>query len=79
MWHQAIHRCWRFGQLNAVTVDTVATEGTRGVLNNLQSKEAKVAKMFSRLVELMNHTLKVNRSTVATKEMECPAWLSATK
>lgn len=75
MWHQAIRRCWRFGQTSPVTVDTVATEGTRGVLNNLQNKEEKVGRMFSRLVELMNHAAKVKRADAATRTMEVPSWL----
>ncbi len=75
MWHQAIHRCWRFGQQSPVTVDTVATEGTRGVLENLKAKEAKVDRMFSRLVDLMNQTLRVGRSEYRGREMEAPQWL----
>ncbi len=75
MWHQAIHRCWRFGQKESVTVDTVATEGTRGVLNNLQSKEEKVGKMFERLVSLMNHAAVSRPTSAASAAMETPSWL----
>jgi hypothetical protein len=77
MWHQAIHRCWRFGQQNPVTVDTVATEGTEGVLKNLQHKEAKVDSMMTRLVELMHTASGIKRTPYGTIKEEVPSWLES--
>jgi hypothetical protein len=75
MWHQAIHRCWRFGQQNPVTVDTVATEGTEGVLKNLQHKEAKVDRMMTKLVELMNAASGIKRTPYEGPTTRIPQWL----
>ena len=74
-WHQAVRRCWRFGQTRPVVVDVVTTPGMLGALNNLKAKEEKVDRMFSRMVELMNHSRGIGRSAYGEKEMEAPSWL----
>jgi hypothetical protein len=78
-WHQAVRRCWRFGQTRPVVVDVVTTPGTVGVLDNLRAKEEKVQRMFGRMVELMNQSMRVERSTEYTKPEEVPLWLSCTR
>jgi hypothetical protein len=75
-WHQAIRRCWRFGQTRPVTVDVVTTPGMLGVLANLKNKEEKVDRMFSRLVELMNNAVRIGRTAYGVKTEEVPQWLS---
>lgn len=76
-WHQSIRRCWRFGQTKPVTVDVIATEGMSGVLDRLQRKEEKVDRMFSRLIELMNNSLRLDRRDLSQpRSVEVPAWLS---
>lgn len=75
-WHQAVRRCWRFGQTREVVVDVVTTPGMLGVLANLQTKEMKVQRMFSRLVELMGQGMRLERSKEYTSSMEIPVWLS---
>lgn len=78
-WHQAIRRCWRFGQTRPVRVDVVATEGMRDVISNLQRKEEKVDRMFSRMVELMQYAAQIGRTQYGTNPMEIPAWLSSNR
>ncbi len=74
-WHQALRRCWRFGQTNEVTVDMVGTDGLEGVQGNLEAKEKKVDRMFGRLVELMHKGMRLERIGYGSKQTEVPAWL----
>jgi len=74
-YYQGVRRCWRFGQKNPVRVDVVTTEGEKEVLKNLQRKSLAADKMFSRLVEQMNHSQSIARSVNFTKKEETPAWL----
>lgn len=76
-WHQAVRRCWRFGQTRPVVVDVVTTPGTLGVLGNLLTKEARVDRMFTRLVELMNKGLRIGRSSDFPGTLEVPPWLAS--
>lgn len=73
-YYQAVRRCWRFGQTEAVTVDVIATEGGRGVLANLQTKAQRADQMFDRLVALMNDALHIERTSEFTNDIEVPAW-----
>ena len=75
-YYQAVRRCWRFGQSRPVVVDIVTTEGAADVLANLTRKAAACDAMFSRLVELMNDTLRIGRTAYGGRAMELPAWLS---
>lgn len=74
-YYQGVRRCWRFGQKNPVRVDVVTTEGEKEVLKNLQRKAKAADKMFSKLVEEMNRSEKIDRSISFTKSEEIPAWL----
>ncbi len=74
-WHQAIRRCWRFGQTRKVTVDTVATDGTIGVLGNLKAKEEKVSNMFARMLQLMGRFQGVERTGYIGKPVNKPSWM----
>lgn len=74
-YYQAIRRFWRFGQKKPVTVDVITTEGQRDVLLNLQRKAKAADAMFSSLVEHMNYSLGLARSTDITRKVEVPAWL----
>ncbi len=74
-YYQGIRRCWRFGQKNPVTVDTVATEGERPILDNLARKSIAAEVMFSRLVEQMNHAVSIDSSRSFTQKEEIPSWL----
>jgi hypothetical protein len=74
-YYQAVRRCWRFGQKRTVRSDIVTTEGERDVMANLQRKAKAADRMFSALVEQMNYSMKVERSSAFTMEQEIPAWL----
>lgn len=76
-YYQAVRRCWRFGQKRPVTVDIVTTEGVAGVMDNLRRKSEAADRMFSRLVELMNQSLSIERPNPSTKNTEVPSWLQA--
>lgn len=78
-YYQALRRCLRFGQKSVVRVDMVTSEGERGVLKNLQRKSQAADVMFSRLVELMNDHLHIDRSIEFTKPAIAPDWLSLTR
>lgn len=75
-WYQAVRRCWRFGQRNAVTVDVIASEGEAGILSNLKRKAAQADAMFQRLVELMHRELKIDHKISYNEREEIPEWLS---
>lgn len=74
-YYQGVRRCWRFGQKHPVRVDIVTTEGEKEVLKNLQRKAKAADKMFSALVEQMNHALSVDRGVNFTTQEQVPAWL----
>ncbi len=77
-YYQAVRRCYRFGQTRPVEIDMVASEGEQGVSANLQRKSDAADVMFSRLVELMNAELKIQRSKPFTRTEEIPEWLTLT-
>lgn len=74
-YYQAIRRCWRFGQQNAVTSDLVTTEGEQSVLKNLQRKAQAADKMFADLVGHMNDAVSIDRTIHFTKPEVLPSWL----
>jgi hypothetical protein len=74
--YQGVRRCWRFGQKKKVTIDIVTTPGERPVLDNMKRKAAQADVMFSKLVELMNDSLRIERGTVHTQKQINPGWLS---
>ena len=74
-WYQAIRRCWRFGQKNAVRVDVITSEGESGVLANMNRKSVAADLMFARLVELINNELRIENKNQHTKQPEIPSWL----
>lgn len=73
--HQAIARCWRFGQMVNVKVDIVSSEGEAGVLESVRRKADAAEVMLSRLVELMGDQLKIERSSQFPNQVEAPSWL----
>lgn len=73
--YQAVRRCWRFGQKNAVTVDMITTEGQSGMLRNLNRKTHAAERMFGQLVEFMGNELKIKQLTGFTKKVEIPKWM----
>lgn len=73
--YQGIRRMWRFGQKNAVTVETVMTEGDADVMANLERKSKAADHMFSNLVSCMNETLEIGRTSYGDTKAEIPSWL----
>jgi hypothetical protein len=74
-YYQAIRRCWRYGQRNAVDVDLVYTEGQVRVMKNLQRKAKAADAMFGALVSEMNNALGVTKANNHTNQLEIPTWL----
>jgi hypothetical protein len=82
-YHQAIRRCWRFGQARAVDVHVFASELEGAVVANLQRKERDAGKMAA---DLSAETRDAVQSAVrgATREtniykpgeIRIPAWLT---
>lgn len=76
-YYQAVRRCWRFGQLNPVTVNIISTEGEVGIAANLKRKSDQAEAMFNHLVRHMSNELSIDKIAYGTKqEMEIP-WLAS--
>lgn len=73
--YQAMRRSLRFGQRHTVEVDIVTSEGEAGVLANLNRKAAAAEEMFSRLVDLMNDQMSIDRNNPYREQEEIPGWL----
>ena len=74
-YYQAVRRCWRFGQKNAVTVDMVTTDGQDNVLKNLEGKAKKASDMFDYLVSLMRNELILEKRKAFAQPVVFPSWL----
>lgn len=75
-YYQAVRRCWRFGQENAVTVDIVTTPGMARALANLERKHEQADRMFDALVAHMRGAEHIRRDTDYPTPVEVPAWAS---
>ena len=74
-YYQFIRRCYRFGQTKPVIVDIISTEGEQGVRDNMKRKAEAADKMFTKLVEYMNESTWIDRTTYK-REVKLPLWLS---
>lgn len=74
-YYQRIRRCYRFGQLRPVQVDTIATEGEVRVLANMRQKAQRAELMFEALIRELNGSVVVNYSNEYTNKELAPAWL----
>lgn len=74
-YYQEVRRCWRFGQMQPVTVDVVTTEGEKDVVANLQRKAIAADRMFTGLIAHMNNAMSVNRSVAFNEKEIAPSWL----
>lgn len=74
---QAVRRSWRFGQKRTVNIGLITTDGAGAVLANLQRKSEQADAMFANLVELMNYSVRVERSKYGTTRETLPAWLAS--
>ena len=73
--YQGVRRCWRFGQTKPVINDLIATEGERGASQNMRRKSENADRMFSRIVQHMNESVRLEVGYRFEKEEEVPAWL----
>lgn len=78
---QAIRRCWRFGQVQAVNAHFIASTAEGAVVDNLAAKEAAAEHMANEMSKhtrgLMTRVLRGQRDfTEHTASMEIPAWLT---
>lgn len=73
-YYQGVRRCWRFGQVNPVTVDIITTGGGLSILDNLQRKSEAANEMFANLVAYMNDAIKFEEQKFDQK-VEVPSWL----
>lgn len=76
---QAIRRCWRFGQTQAVNAHLVIAETEGAVLSAIRRKERQYEELQSEMNEAMREEQLAARHRAArydhTKEMVIPQWL----
>ena len=75
-WYQSIRRSWRFGQKNPVKIDVVSSTGESGVLNNMKRKAEQADAMFTKMVSLLNHELRIEEKHQHKTNLTAPQWLS---
>lgn len=73
-YYQGVRRCWRFGQTQTVTVDTVMTEGERRIIENRKRKAAQAEIMFDNLISEMNNAVAIDTTKHFNTKMEVPSW-----
>ena len=81
--YQAIRRCWRFGQSNAVDVYVITSEAESSILNNIRNKQAQHELMGAEMRKVINtvtkerlYALKFEHSNYRPQEnMLLPEWL----
>jgi hypothetical protein len=82
-YHQAVRRCWRFGQENPVHVDIVVADTEGAVLENIRRKQKQNDEMQKEMVAIMrDYTVAEIKGAKAEKadylpsqNMEIPQWL----
>lgn len=77
-YHQAVRRCWRFGQKNPVTVNLVYSESESVVLNGMLQKERQSDELYSGILREMSE-FQTDEQPVAknghVETIEVPSWL----
>lgn len=82
--YQAIRRCWRFGQDNAVDVHIIISEAEMNVLDNIKRKQAQMEDMQNNMIALMRdvtmaeikHTTRITTEYKPTERMVLPGWIA---
>lgn len=79
--HQAIRRCWRYGQDKQVNVWLVSSESDVNILDNLRRKESQSDDLFSRLINIqkaiINPNYVLDSKPVNNTNMQLPSWLKS--
>lgn len=75
-YHQAVRRCWRFGQTREVIAWVVTADAEGAVVRNIQRKERQMTEMMAELVANVGRTGEhVATRTVAERDdAEGPGW-----
>lgn len=75
-YYQAVRRCWRFGQVNPVTVSLIVSEGEAGIVKNLRRKQSQVNKMFRSLCVHMADAMHLSTTDFFPEKEKVPTWLA---
>lgn len=81
-YYQAIRRCWRLGQKNAVSVDIIVSDAEGEIAANVREKESKASTMAESVIAVMRDVQiqevrgerKRNRMEYKTAEKSGPGW-----
>lgn len=81
--YQAVRRCWRFGQTQAVNVYIILSEKEVSILENVKRKQAQMDEMQKNMTALMKdvtlseiqHTTRITTSYIPAKDFVIPAFL----
>jgi hypothetical protein len=73
--YQCVRRCWRFGQREKVTVDTVTSQRESMVVRNYQRKERQNEELYGSIVAEMRQGIERNGHVNGKEKMRLPAWL----
>lgn len=84
-YYQAVRRCWRFGQTEAVDVYIVISEAEGAVKQNVERKQRDAERMTSELVKHtreileadIRQTARMSDTYITTEIMEVPKWLKS--
>lgn len=87
MMYQAIRRCWRFGQKNAVDVFIVISDGEGAVKENIDRKDKQSQKMIKEMVKYtrdniisdIKSTQRISDDYSPRVKMEIPEWIMEEK
>lgn len=82
-YYQAVRRCWRFGQENAVDVHVISSDMEGAVVENIQRKETEFNVMLTSMISATQEITKENIQATKRDEnvyapavdMALPAWL----
>lgn len=81
-YYQAVRRCWRFGQTNAVNVYIITADIEGMVLENIKRKDEQAEKMMSEMAKIAGESFvdfnKATSQTLAynpTVSIKFPQWL----
>lgn len=73
--YQAIRRCWRYGQVNQVTVDNIGTTSQAGVSVNVRNKSHAADRMFEEMIRHMGDAIGIARRSDYGEPVELAPWL----
>ena len=74
-YHQAVRRCYRFGQTKEVNVHLISTEAQTRVVESMLAKAQACDIMFSNIVKYMSESYHLDGYKNDVDNMEIPTWL----